>query len=424
MLLTIKQTEFVQNATRRWNFKGGATRSGKTYLDFRWIIPLRIRERVGKEGLVVVLGVTKSTIERNLLQPMREIYGEALVGRISSDNTVKLFGEKCYALGAEKISQVSKIRGVSIKYAYGDEVAEWSEDVFGLLKSRLDRTYSCFDGTYNPSYPGHWLKKFLDSDADVFSQTYTIFDNPFLDADVVKALCSEYQGTVLYDRYILGQWKVAEGLVYPMFSPERHLFSDPEPAEKVKYFLSIDYGTINPTAAGLWRVRQDEALMLKEYYHDSRATGRQKTDEEYYADLEAFCEGYEVEAIIIDPSAASMKECIRRHEKFRVWDADNSVLDGIRLVGTLLSQDKVRLHEDCKNTIDEFYSYLWDDKADKDQVIKEHDHSMDQMRYLCQTLRYIYFQPEKIQPEPEKSDFPQLLGIRKAPADMGTITII
>ncbi len=133
MLLTPKQRDFVRHANHRWNFKGGATRSGKTYLDFRWIIPMRVRERAGMDGLTVILGVTNSTIERNVLEPMRRLYGEELVSRISSDNTVKLFGEKCYALGAEKISQLSKLRGASFKYCYGDEVADWSKDVFELL---------------------------------------------------------------------------------------------------------------------------------------------------------------------------------------------------------------------------------------------------------------------------------------------------
>ena len=206
MLLSPKQTEFIQKADRRWNFKCGATRSGKTYLDFRWTIPMRIRERIGKPGLTVILGVTKSTIERNVLEPMRSIYGDALVGSISSDNTVKLFGEKCYALGAEKVSQVSKIRGASIKYCYGDEVADWSNEVFELLKSRLDKEYSCFDGTFNPQYPQHWLKQFLDSDADIYSQTYTIDDNPFLPSEFVENLKKEYAGTVFYDRYLTNRF--------------------------------------------------------------------------------------------------------------------------------------------------------------------------------------------------------------------------
>lgn len=389
MLLSPKQTEFAREATHRWNFKGGATRSGKTYLDFKWIIPLRIRERIGKDGLAVILGVTKSTIERNVLEPMRNIYGDSLVGSISSDNTVNLFGEKCYCLGAEKVSQVSKIRGASIKYCYGDEVADWSVEVFELLKSRLDKEYSCFDGTFNPQYPDHWLKVFLDSDADIYSQTYTIDDNPFLPKAFIENLKKEYEGTVFYDRYILGLWTRAEGLVYPMFSKELHVTQEVDGAGD--YFISLDYGTINPTAMLLWKLKPDKtAVLVKEYYHNSRETRQQKTDEEYYRDLEAFAGELPIKRIIIDPSAASFKECIRRHGKFRPMDADNSVLDGIRFTGTLISQGKIKVHSSCTNTLKEFGAYRWDDKAEKDAVIKENDHSMDAMRYFCYTLRRMF----------------------------------
>ena len=219
MLHTPKQAEYLREAHHRWNFKGGATRSGKTYLDYRWVIPMRIRERAGRDGLAVILGVTKSTIERNVLSPMREVYGSGLVGEISMDNTVSLFGELVYALGAEKASQVSKLRGVSIKYCYGDEVADWSKDVFELLKSRLDKPYSLFDGTYNPGAPEHWLRKFLQSDIDVFSQVYTIDDNPFLPGEFVKNLKKEYAGTALYGRYILGQWTAADGALFTVYPP-------------------------------------------------------------------------------------------------------------------------------------------------------------------------------------------------------------
>ena len=229
MLHTPKQAEYLREAHHRWNFKGGATRSGKTYLDFRWVIPKRIRDRANMSGLTVLLGVTKATIERNVLQPMREIYGDTLVGNIGSDNIVSLFGEKCYALGAEKITHVSKLRGSSIKYCYGDEVADWSPDVFDLLKSRLDKSYSCFDGTFNPKDPLHWLKQFIDSDADVFYQTYSIDDNPFLDPGFVAELKKEYAGTVLYDRYILGLWAASEGALftaYPQYTDDETLLYD------------------------------------------------------------------------------------------------------------------------------------------------------------------------------------------------------
>lgn len=385
MLLSQKQREFVLEANHRWNFKGGATRSGKTYLDFRWIIPIRIRERIGKDGLTVILGVTKSTIERNVLEPMRNLYGDTLVGIISSDNTVWLFGEKCYCLGAEKVSQVSKIRGASIKYCYGDEVADWSEDVFELLKSRLDKEYSCFDGTFNPQYPSHWLKQFLDSNADIFSQTYTIDDNPFLPEVFVENLKKEYAGTVFYDRYILGKWTLAEGLVYPMFSMDKHV-THGDPGGPGVYYISIDYGTKNPTAMGLWHVYKGEAVMEKEYYYDGRARRRQKTDEEYYQDLEQFSKEYDIERVIVDPSAASFKECIFRHGKFPVWDANNSVIDGIRLTGSLLQTGRLKFHESCTNTFREFEIYMWDDKAAEDKPLKENDHAMDMIRYFAATV--------------------------------------
>lgn len=386
MLLSQKQTEFVRGARHRWNFKGGATRSGKTYLDFKWIIPMRIRERIGKDGLTVLLGVTKSTIERNVLEPMRNIYGDELVGTISSDNTAWLFGERCYCLGAEKVSQVSKIRGASIKYCYGDEVADWSEEVFELLKSRLDKDYSCFDGTFNPQYPGHWLKNFLDSDADIFSQTYTIDDNPFLPESFKENLKKEYAGTVFYDRYILGHWVLAEGLVYPMFHDGCIVDDVPESGD---YYISIDYGTLNPFAAGLWRVTDKQAVMVAEYYYSGRGTNQQKTDEEYYAEIERLAGDLDIEQVIIDPSAASMIEVIIRHGKFSVRKAINDVLPGIMTTARFLQQGRIKIHSGCTNTIAEFGLYRWDEKSEEDKPIKANDHAMDSIRYFAQTvLRY------------------------------------
>lgn len=215
-------------------------------------------ERLGKDGLVVILGVTKSTIERNVLEPMRNIYGEKLVGTINSQNKAYIFGEWVYCLGAEKVSQVSKLRGSSIKYCYGDEVADWNQEVFDMLKSRLDKPYSCFDGALNPQSPNHWLKAFLDSDADIYCQKYTIFDNPFLDPDFVKNLCKEYEGSVYYKRYILGDWAIAEGLVYGMFTREKNVFSGPiEYNPNSEYYLAVDYGTMNPFAVGLMEFTED-----------------------------------------------------------------------------------------------------------------------------------------------------------------------
>lgn len=396
MLLSPKQREFVKYGTHRWNFKGGATRSGKTYLDFRWIIPIRIRERIGKDGLAVILGVTKSTIERNVLEPMRNIYGDELVGTISSDNTAWIFGEKCYCLGAEKGSQVSKIRGASIKYCYGDEVADWSEEVFALLKSRLDKEYSCFDGTFNPQYPDHWLKKFLDSNADIFSQTYTIDDNPFLPESFKENLKKEYEGTVYYDRYILGLWVRAEGLVYPMFGDGCITQDTPDTGD---YYISIDYGTLNPFSAGLWCVGKRSAVRIAEIYYSGRETRAQKTDEEYCDMVERLAGEKTIRAVVVDPSAASFIEALRRRGRFKVRHADNDVMNGIRTVSDFLRNGKIKIHESCENTIREFGLYRWDEKSESDRVVKENDHAMDEVRYMAMTVLKKAFKEHIFVPE-------------------------
>lgn len=219
MQLSRKQNEYIVNATHRWNFKSGAVRSGKSYVDTVFVVPFRIRERAGKPGLNVILGVSKESIERNVLQPMREIYTDKLIGTINNRNVARVCGEDVYCLGAEKVSQVAKIQGSSIKYCYGDEVAKWNKEVFQMLKSRLDKPYSCFDGSCNPEHPTHWLKEFLDSEElDIYLQRYTIFDNPFLPEAFVEQLCKEYEGTIYYDRLILGLWKRAAGAIYKRFA--------------------------------------------------------------------------------------------------------------------------------------------------------------------------------------------------------------
>lgn len=225
MQLSKKQNEYIRNAKHRWNIKSGAVRSGKSYVDTAFVIPFRIRERAGEAGLNVILGVSKESIERNVLQPMREIYTDKLIGTINNRNIARVCGEDVYCLGAEKISQVAKIQGASIKYCYGDEIAKWNKEVFQMLKSRLDKPYSCFDGSCNPENPTHWLKEFLDNEElDIYLQRYTIFDNPFLPEEFVQQLCKEYEGTIYYDRLILGLWKRAEGAIYKRFADNPEAF--------------------------------------------------------------------------------------------------------------------------------------------------------------------------------------------------------
>lgn len=376
-----KQIEYWKNANHRWNFKTGATRAGKTYIDY-WMIMRRIRERVGKPGLIVILGVTKSTIERNILEPMRNIYGDKMVGTINNENKCRMFGEVVYCLGAEKVSQVSKVRGSSIKYCYGDEVAEWNEEVFELLKSRLDTEDSCFDGALNPQGPNHWLKEFLDdAELDIYCQKYTIFDNPFLPKKFVDDLCKEYSGSVYYKRYILGEWALAEGIVYPMFSREKHINYDvPEYHPNSQYFVTIDYGTVNPFAVGLFEFRGRRSIMIKELHYDGRRDGR-VDNEEYYKLMCEMIGDLPIRYILVDPSAAGFIETVKKYAKYIVRGADNDVLNGIQEVTKYLNYGLLEIHESCIETIKEFESYAWNDDSNEDAVIKENDHHMDLIRY-------------------------------------------
>lgn len=386
MPFTKKQQEFFNNASHRWNFKIGATRSGKTYGDFFWIAK-RIRNRVNKEGASVILGVSKSTIERNILEPMRAKWGQDLVRTISTDNTCYLFGDRVHCLGAEKVSQVSKIRGMSIKYCYGDEVAEWNKEVFELLKSRLDKSYSCFDGALNPEGPNHWLKQFLDSDADIYKQHYTIFDNPYLPSEFVEQLCKEYEGTVYYDRYILGNWALAEGLIYPMYED---CFADAIGNTPEQYCLSVDYGTLNAFAAILWGKFGATWYALKELYYSGRDTGIQKTDVEYADMLDEFVGSLTNLETIIDPSAASFITLLRkRRGKYKVTKANNDVADGLRETAVALKSGKIKISKTMKNWREEAGGYVWDPNALDDRPLKINDHLMDATRYFVKTKRIL-----------------------------------
>ena len=240
-----KQLEYFEKATHRWNIKTGATRSGKTYMDY-FVIPKRIRAVKGLDGLNVLLGHTQGTLKRNIIAPLQSIWGTSLVSSINHDNISMMFGEPVHCLGADKITAEDKLRGMSIKYCYGDEVVTWHEDVFNMLKSRLDKSYSRFDGTCNPDRPQHWFHKFLfETNADKFVQEYTLYDNPFLPPDVLHAMENEYRGTVYFDRFILGHWVAAEGLIYRRFADDygagrTMLIHDKPPVSRV--YIGVDFG--------------------------------------------------------------------------------------------------------------------------------------------------------------------------------------
>lgn len=247
--LSEKQAEYIQNANHRWNGKVGATQCGKTYIDTLYVIPARIEERKGKKGLNFIVGVSKETIQRNIIEPLQELYSSKVVTDISSNNTCTIMGEKVYCIGADNVGRVKKFRGPRIKYLYIDEAYDINEEVFQLLKSRLSFEYSLCDFAGNPQHLSHWLEKFINSDIDIYLQRYTIFDNPFLPKEYVKQLCKEYEGTVFYDRYILGKPCNAEGIIYRQFANNPNIFMKDnavdENGNKINFMIisiGIDYG--------------------------------------------------------------------------------------------------------------------------------------------------------------------------------------
>lgn len=407
--LTPKQAEYIKNANHRWNVACGAVRSGKSYCQISYCIPSRIVERRDKRGLKVILGATRANIERNILQPMRDLYGDGIATEINSQNYCKILGQKVYCIGADNVRQVAKIRGSEIAYCAIDEATDVNQEVFEMLKSRLSLPWSCCDATTNPSSPNHWFKEFLDSaerGVDIYRQDYTIYDNPFLPSEYVHALEAEYAGSVFFDRYILGLWTLAEGLVFPGFADA--LYSEEPEGEAEEYAISLDYGTSNPFAALLWERHGSVWYASQELYYSGRDSGVQKTDDEYLSMLEDLIEDIKprlvfrgmnmwggmsefVEEIpvVVDPSAASFIALLRQSKWFRPVPADNDVLDGIRYTSTAIKRGNIKVHERCTNWRREAQSYIWDTHSIKDQPVKDNDHLMDSMRYFVKTMRLV-----------------------------------
>lgn len=218
ILISNKQAQYIREANHRWNIKMGATQSGKTYLDTLYLIPERILERKGKDGLNFIVGVTKETIERNVLSKMRVIWGTDKISEINSKNRANIFGEMVYCIGAKDKGQAAAFRGATAKYLYIDEFPDISEDVFSIFSSRLSMPYSCADMTGNPKDPQHWSEEFLKKDIDIYFQRYSLYDNPFLTIDTIRNIERDYNGTVYFDRYVLGLPKRAKGIVFQDFA--------------------------------------------------------------------------------------------------------------------------------------------------------------------------------------------------------------
>ncbi len=292
-----------------------------------------------------------------------------------------------YIFGGKDESSYMLIQGITLAGVMLDEVALMPRSFVEQALARCSVPGSRHWFNCNPEGPKHWFyEEWVKDEKRQKNRLHLHFlldDNPALAPEIKARYENMYTG-VFRERYILGRWTKAEGLVYPFFNVEQHTVCDQ--GGPGRYFISIDYGTTNPCVFGLWRLHGGKAVMVKEYYYASRQEHTQKTDEEYYSALVDFAGRLPIEQVILDPSAASFKATIRQHGKFSVRDAKNAVLDGIRLTGTLIKEGRLLFDRGCENTIKEFGAYAWDEKKQQDAVIKENDHSMDQTRYFAYTI--------------------------------------
>ena len=299
-----------------------------------------------------------------------------IISRGAKQNIFEIFGgkdERSYTL----------IQGRTLAGVLLDEVALMPQSIVQQALARCSVEGSKLWFNCNPESPSHWFYQEWIMNPKAHNALHLHFlleDNPSLSEKKISEYKSWYSG-VFYQRYILGEWVLAEGLVY-QFGEDNITDERPLGAE---YYISVDYGTLNAFSAGLWSVTGGRAVRIKEYYYSGRDQQHLRTDEEYCDDIDALAKGYKISKVVCDPSAASFITALRRRG-YAVLKADNDVLDGIRCVSSLLKSGAVKIHRSCKDSIREFGLYSWDSRASSDTVIKENDHSQDEIRYMCYTV--------------------------------------
>lgn len=383
MPLSEKQIISFKEANSRLNIWVGAVRSGKTYSSILKLVDLL---KNGPEGACMIVGVNRDSVQRNVLIELYKMLGFSPPS--SKTTEAKLYGRNVYFVGAHDEGAVRRIQGSTLAMAYVDEITCIPQPFFRMLLSRLSVRSAQLLGTCNPEGPAHWLKKeFLDKkeELDLSSWQFVLDDNPSLDNSYKENLKKEYQG-MWYKRYILGEWAVAQGLIYDSFD-DTNLYSQPMDHPNY-YVVGVDYGTSNATAAVLCAIsptRWPQIRVEKEYYYDSVKKGRQKTDDELAQDLKEFIGYTNIRAIYVDPAAASLKLELRRMN-LPVLDAKNDVLPGIKTVSKFIAGKNLVIHKGCTVLKDCIQTYSWCPKAadrGEDKPIKERDHILDSLRYAC-----------------------------------------
>ena len=367
----------------------GAVRSGKTVCMvvgfFLWSMASF------DHATFAICGKTVGALRRNILGNLEDWLGQLFqIKEYRSENKLIVTDatgkeNTYYLFGGKDESSCKLIQGITLAGILLDEAALMPRSFAEQACARCSVSGSKLWFNCNPEGPEHWLYKEWIAKANeknMLHLHFTMDDNPALSESIRRRYETLYTG-VFYRRFILGQWCMAEGLVYD-FDPQIHV-KEPEKLGG-RYYISVDYGTRNPFSAGLWQVLDGKAYRIREFYHSGRESGRMMTDEEYCDALESLAGNCFVEQVVIDPSAASLIAALRRRGRFSVRKARNEVLPGIRWVATLLQTGRLFIGPECKDSIREFQLYRWEDKGEKDSVVKENDHAMDDIRYFCASV--------------------------------------
>ena len=367
----------------------GAVRSGKTLSMVVGFFLWSMGSFSGKT--FAVCGKTVGSLRRNIIGNLEDWLGELFfIREYRSENKLVVRDatgreNTYYLFGGRDESSCKLIQGITLAGVLLDEAALMPKSFAEQACARCSEPGSKLWFNCNPEGPEHWLYKEWVRKAkekNLLRLHFTMDDNPALSEEIRQRYENLYSG-VFYRRFILGQWCMAEGLVYD-FDPQLHV-GEPDRREG-RFYISVDYGTRNPFSAGLWQVSGGKAWRIREFYHSGRDTGRMLTDEDYCDALENLAENLPVEQVVVDPSAASLIAAIRRRGRFSVRKAKNDVLPGIRLVATLLKAGLLQFSPLCRDSIREFRLYRWEDAGEKDSVVKENDHAMDDIRYFCASI--------------------------------------
>lgn len=367
----------------------GAVRSGKTV---SLVVGFFLWSMSSFRGQTFALcGKTVGAMRRNITDHLGDWLGGILQFRESFSQNKLVVRDRAghentyYLFGGRDESACQLIQGITLAGVLLDEAALMPQSFVQQACARCSVSGSKLWFSCNPEGPEHWLYRDFIQQAkakNLLHLHFTMADNPAL-PDSIKARYETLYTGIFYRRFILGQWCMAEGLVYD-FDPALHVQQPPRPGGR--YYISVDYGTQNPFSAGLWQVCGGKAYRLREFYYSGRDTGQMLTDEQYHEKLVELAGTLPVEQVIVDPSAASFIATIRQHGIFSVRKAKNEVLSGIRWVATLLQAGMLVISPQCRDAIREFGLYRWDESSQQDRVVKEHDHAMDDIRYFCATV--------------------------------------